>query len=37
MTDDTWPFIASIIYLVTWSVSFYGQIYENWKQKSYSL
>jgi uncharacterized membrane protein YhdT len=32
--EDTWPFIASIIYTTAWCVSFYGQLYENYKLKS---
>lgn len=30
-----WPEIAAIVYTVAWSVSFYGQIYDNWKLKKY--
>ncbi len=32
--EETWPFIASIIYTAAWSISFYGQVYENYKLKS---
>jgi uncharacterized membrane protein YhdT len=32
--EDIWPFIASIIYTTAWCVSFYGQLYENYKLKS---
>jgi hypothetical protein len=32
-----WPFAAAIIYLAAWSISFYGQTYENYKLKSYAL
>jgi uncharacterized membrane protein YhdT len=32
--EELWPFIASIIYTVVWSVSFYGQVYENIVYKS---
>lgn len=35
MSEEVWPFTASIIYTFVWSISFYGQIYENWKNKSY--
>ena len=35
--EDTWPFVASIIYTTAWCVSFYGQIYENYKLKSYEV
>ena len=33
--EQGWPFIASIIYTAAWSISFYGQIYENYRNKSY--
>lgn len=32
-----WPFIASMIYTFAWSISFYGQTYENFKHKSYFI
>lgn len=35
--DSTWTLICGIIYSAAWSVSFYGQIYENWKYKSYGI
>jgi hypothetical protein len=36
-SESTWSEVASIISTVAWSVSFYGQVYENWKFKSYYL
>jgi hypothetical protein len=30
-----WPNIAAIIYTIAWSVSFYGQVYDNHKLKKY--
>lgn len=33
--EDGWPFAASLIYTAAWCISFYGQIYENYKLKSY--
>jgi cystinosin len=36
-SEETWPFIAEIIYTTAWCISFYGQIYENYKLKSYQI
>jgi hypothetical protein len=32
--DSGWPLIAAIIYTTAWCLSFYGQIYENYRLKS---
>ena len=32
---EVWGTVCGIIYTAAWSISFYGQVYENWKYKSY--
>lgn len=32
--EGGWPLAAAIIYTTAWCLSFYGQIYENYRLKS---